>query len=119
MGEDFLRRRNGRFIRQRDARFVEQLRPDLFSTFAPSAVVNVCGTALGDVGDNQELWTPDVSPTGPICFYRGDVPAVRLEGAAADHVRAEHRDKHVPILAQIVHIERDHGLVTLRVGSSR
>src|SRR6266496_2655221 len=49
MGEDFLRRRNDRFIRQRDARFVEEIGPDLFSTCLPDAVVNVCGTALGDV----------------------------------------------------------------------
>lgn len=117
MGEDFMRRRNDRFIQQRDARFVEELRPDLFSTCAPSTVVNVCGIALGELCDEQELWTPEVSAAGPICFYSGDVPVVMLEGHAADHVRAEHRNRHAPVVAQVVQVERDHGLVTLRVGS--
>jgi hypothetical protein len=117
MGFEFIRRRNDRFIRQRDARFVEQIEPDLFSACVPSTVVNVCGTALCHVNDNQELWTPDVGPSGPICFYSGDVPAVRLEGAPADHVRSQPRSQHAPVVAQVMTVERDHGLVVLRVGS--
>jgi hypothetical protein len=117
MGEDFFRGRNDRFIRQRDARFIEQLIPDLFSACVPSTVMNVCGTALREVDNDDELWTPEVNVSGPICFYRGGEPAVRLDGPAADHVRSEHGDRHVPIVAQVVQVERDHGLVTLRVGS--
>ncbi len=117
MGEDFMRRRNDRFRRQRDARFAAQISPDLFSTCAPTTVVSVCGTALDDVCDNQELWTPEIGSAGPICFYRGDVPAVRLDGHAADHVRSGNGDRHTPMVAQVVEVERDHGLVTIRVGS--
>jgi hypothetical protein len=117
MGEDFLRRRNDRFIRQRDARFVEELGPDLFSACLPDAVVNVCGTVLGDVSPGEELWAPEVNPSGPIHFYRGDAPAVRLDGPAADHVRAERDGRTAPVVAQVVQVEHDHGLVTLRVRS--
>lgn len=117
MGEDFLRRRNDRFIRQRDARFVEEIGPDLFSACLPDAVVNVCGTALGDVSSGDELWASEVNPTGPVNFYRGNLPAVGLDGPAADHVRAEHDGRAAPLVAQVVHVERDYGLVTLRVRS--
>lgn len=117
MGEDFLRRRNDRFIRQRDARFAEEMGPDLFSACRPDAVVNACGTALGDVNSGDELWAPEVDPSGPVNFYRGNLPAVRLDGPAADHVRAECVAGAAPVVAQVVQVERDHGLVTLRIRS--
>ena len=117
MGIDFLRRRNDRFLRQRDARFVELIKPDLFSACVPSTVVNVCGTALCDLDSHQELWAPVVAATGPIDFYRGDVAAVRLHGGPADHVRSQRGTRDAPVVARIVHVEREHGLVLLRVGS--
>src|SRR4051812_9534092 len=87
MGEDFLRRRSDRFVRRRDAQFAEELGPDLLSACTPNVSVGVCGTALGHVRLGSELWAPAIGPSGPIQFYEGASPAVRLDGPPAEHVR--------------------------------
>jgi hypothetical protein len=45
------------------------------------------------------------------------VLAAVLEGAAAEHVRSEH-DGCLPVVAQVVEVQAEYGLVTLRVGGA-
>jgi hypothetical protein len=118
MGQDFIRRKNDRFVRQRDAYFAEQTASDLFSTMSPEMVVSLCGTAVGPVIVAQELWTPELTAGGPIEFYCGENPAVRLEGAAADHLRSQCAQPHSSMVAQVVEVEQDHGIVFLKIGVS-
>lgn len=118
MGQDFLRRKNDRFVRQRDKRFAAQTSDDLLAMIPPEMVVNLCGRAVGPVMLAQELWTPEVNNEGPIEFYCGELPAVRLEGAAATHLRDQCAEPHSQIVARVVDLEQDHGLVTLKIGIS-
>lgn len=118
MGQDFLRKKNDRFMRQRDQRFAAQTSDDLLAAIPPEMVVNLCGRAVGPVMIAQELWTPEVSSDGPIEFYCGEQPAVRLEGAAAAHLREQCAESHSQVVAQVVDLEKDHGLVTLKIGVS-
>jgi hypothetical protein len=90
----------------------------LFSVVPPTTVVNVCGTAVGDVSMAQELWSPEVDVAGAIDFYSGDTRVVRVEGAAADHLRTQHGEKHTALVAQVTEVVSEHGLVVLRVGST-
>ncbi|MCC7536891.1 MAG: hypothetical protein IT379_11790 [Deltaproteobacteria bacterium] len=116
MGEDFVKRRNDRFVRHREACFAAQSSPDLFSAVPPEAVVTVLATAIAEVQECRELWTPNVNAPGPIDFYDGDIAVVRVEGADADHLRA--RDDDAPMVAQVLQVDREHGLVELKVTST-
>ncbi len=118
VGQDFLRRKNDRFVRQRDQRFAEQTCDDLLAVIPPAMVVSLCGTAVGPVTLAQELWTPEVTGDGPIEFYYGEQRAVRLDGAAAKHLRDQCADSHSQVVAQVVDLEHDHGLVTIKIGVS-
>ena len=119
MGQDFLRRKNDGFIRQRDKRFADQTERDLLGAIPPEMVVNLCGTAVGPVTVAEELWTPEVTPDGPIEFYRGDSLAVRLDGPAAAHLREQCAEAHVQVVARVVELDQDHGVVELNIGVSR
>ena len=118
MGQDFLRRKNDRFVRQRDQRFAEQTCDDLLAAIPPEMVVNLCGRAVGPVMLAQELWTPEVTAEGPIQFYSGEQPAVCLDGAAAKHLREQCAASHSQVVARVVDVEQNHGLVTLTIGVS-
>lgn len=116
MGQDFIRRKNDRFVRQRDAYFAEQTASDLFSDLSPEMIVSLCGTAVGPVTLAQELWTPAFTAGGPIEFFCGDDPKVRLEGTAADLLRAQYAQPHSSVVAQVVEVEEDHGIVKIKIG---
>jgi hypothetical protein len=115
MGEDLKRKRTDRFMRPREACFAEQTRPDLFATLTPEMIVSLCGTAVGPVTLAQELWAQPANDGGPIDFYSGPTLAVRLEGAAADHLRGQQASTSSPVVAQVTDVEEEHGLVTLRI----
>ncbi|MBA2540164.1 MAG: hypothetical protein H0V17_11055 [Deltaproteobacteria bacterium] len=115
MGADFIRKKNHGFIRQRERRFAEQTATDLLGTIRPEMRVNLCGRAIGPVRLADELWTPTLKPDGPIDFFVGTEPSVRLEGAAAEHLRGQCANSRA-VVARVVDLEQEHGLVTLTVG---
>jgi hypothetical protein len=118
MGKDFLRRRNDGFKRRRDATFSLHMKPDLFSACAPNITVSVNGAALGDVQPKAELWAPDISGTGPIRFFEGDVPRVEVDGPGADHLRRQY-GKGTQVVAEVQQVVPEYDVVVLKVGCAR